>query len=263
MDALGFEYPDYERLDEGAVGVKKKRVVSILKRKAQRSVENDRKKRLTKNLKLTPEPSASKKRKIMSSSHGEEERPSPAKHSIETPSATSIDVTEILEVMIEPLPFTMLSPLGSELTSLLQPQKKNIKGTTEAEVCKEPSAPGGGNTQKKCRMMNVMRAVLDTPPSVIQKKVVPSMADEGPQQVENNGGPLGTTLPEIDRLIANVAPERNTDGTIAAETSGSKGKRTEEASLEDKSFDLRHLGSQQLSKEDISELKEFVMSGGY
>jgi hypothetical protein len=49
MDALGFEYPDYERLDEGAGGVKKKRVLSILKRQAQRFVEKDEKKRITKN----------------------------------------------------------------------------------------------------------------------------------------------------------------------------------------------------------------------
>jgi hypothetical protein len=101
MDALGFEYPDYERLDEGAGGVKKKRVVSILKRQGQRSDEKDKKKRLIKNLKLTPEPSASKKRKIMSSSHGEEERPSSPKRSAETPSANSIDVIEILEVISE------------------------------------------------------------------------------------------------------------------------------------------------------------------
>jgi hypothetical protein len=32
MDALGFQYPDYDRLDEEAGGVKKKRVLSILKR---------------------------------------------------------------------------------------------------------------------------------------------------------------------------------------------------------------------------------------
>ena len=32
MDALGFEYPDYERLDEEARRVKKKRVVSIMKK---------------------------------------------------------------------------------------------------------------------------------------------------------------------------------------------------------------------------------------
>jgi hypothetical protein len=121
MDALGFEYPDYERLDKEVGGLKRKRVESILKRQAQRSVEKDNKKRLTNNSKLTPEPSAPKKRKFMLSSHGEEERPSPLKHSAETPSATSIGVIEILEVMTVPLPFLMLSPLGSELTSLLQP----------------------------------------------------------------------------------------------------------------------------------------------
>jgi hypothetical protein len=33
MDALGFKYPDYERLDDEAGGLKRKRVVSILKSK--------------------------------------------------------------------------------------------------------------------------------------------------------------------------------------------------------------------------------------
>jgi hypothetical protein len=36
MDALNFEYLDYERLDEGAGGEKRKRVVSILNRQAIR-----------------------------------------------------------------------------------------------------------------------------------------------------------------------------------------------------------------------------------
>jgi hypothetical protein len=41
MDALNFEYPDYDRLDEGARGAKRKRVVSILSRQAARSVKED------------------------------------------------------------------------------------------------------------------------------------------------------------------------------------------------------------------------------
>jgi hypothetical protein len=41
MDALNFEYPDYERLDEGVGGPKKKRVVSILKRQAIQSAKED------------------------------------------------------------------------------------------------------------------------------------------------------------------------------------------------------------------------------
>jgi hypothetical protein len=32
MDTLDFEYPDYERFDKGAKGLKRKRIVSILNR---------------------------------------------------------------------------------------------------------------------------------------------------------------------------------------------------------------------------------------
>jgi hypothetical protein len=60
-----------------------------------------------------------------------------------------------------------------------------------------------------------------------------------------------------------VEPERNIEGVIAPETLASKGKNTEEASSESKSFDLRHLGGQQLFEEDILELREFVVSSGY
>jgi hypothetical protein len=42
-----------------------------------------------------------------------------------------------------------------------------------------------------------------------------------------------------------------------------KGKRIEETSSEDMNFNLRNLGGQQLSEEDISELKEFAISCGY
>jgi hypothetical protein len=41
MDALKFEYPDYERFDKGAEGAKRKRVVSILSRQAARMVKED------------------------------------------------------------------------------------------------------------------------------------------------------------------------------------------------------------------------------
>jgi hypothetical protein len=42
MDTLGFEYPDYEKLDEEVGGTRKKRAVSILKRQAIRSIEEDK-----------------------------------------------------------------------------------------------------------------------------------------------------------------------------------------------------------------------------
>jgi hypothetical protein len=42
MDTLGFEYPNYERLDEEVGGAKKNRILSILKRQAIRSIEKDK-----------------------------------------------------------------------------------------------------------------------------------------------------------------------------------------------------------------------------
>jgi hypothetical protein len=43
MDALNFEYPNYERLNKGAEGTKRKRVVSVLSRQAARMVKEDEK----------------------------------------------------------------------------------------------------------------------------------------------------------------------------------------------------------------------------
>jgi hypothetical protein len=64
MDALNFEYPDYERLDKGAEWVKRKKIVSILSRQAARLVKEDEKN--LKKAKSAPEPKAviSKKRKL-------------------------------------------------------------------------------------------------------------------------------------------------------------------------------------------------------
>jgi hypothetical protein len=43
MDALNLEYPDYDRLDEGARGAKRKRIISIKSREAIRSIKLDQK----------------------------------------------------------------------------------------------------------------------------------------------------------------------------------------------------------------------------
>jgi hypothetical protein len=43
MDALNFEYPNYERLNKGAEGVKRKRGVSVLSRQAARMIKEDEK----------------------------------------------------------------------------------------------------------------------------------------------------------------------------------------------------------------------------
>jgi hypothetical protein len=63
MDALKFEYPDYEQLNKGAEGAKRKRIVSVLSRQAAIMVKKDEK--ILKKRKSTPEPkvAALKKRK--------------------------------------------------------------------------------------------------------------------------------------------------------------------------------------------------------
>jgi hypothetical protein len=107
IDTLKFEYPDYERLDKGAKGVKRKRIVSILSRQATRMVKEDEK--ISKKIKSTPEPKAavSKKRKA------EDPEPKITEAAEETPSTpAAADIAEILKVMNESLPIKLLSPLG-------------------------------------------------------------------------------------------------------------------------------------------------------
>jgi hypothetical protein len=52
MDALKFEYPDYERLSKGSERVKRKRIVSVLNRQATIMVKEDEK--VLKKRKPTP-----------------------------------------------------------------------------------------------------------------------------------------------------------------------------------------------------------------
>jgi hypothetical protein len=63
MDALNFEYTGYERLNKGAEGQKRKKIVSVLSRQAARMVKEDEE--ILKKRKSSPEPkvAAPKKRK--------------------------------------------------------------------------------------------------------------------------------------------------------------------------------------------------------
>jgi hypothetical protein len=64
IDVLKFEYPDYERLNKGAEGPKRKKAVSIIQRQAARMIKEDE--NLAKKKKSSPEPkvAVSKKRKV-------------------------------------------------------------------------------------------------------------------------------------------------------------------------------------------------------
>jgi hypothetical protein len=118
MDALDFEYPDYERLDKDAEGQKRKRVASVLNKEVTKSMKDNEEKLKKKKLKPEPKTDASKKRKAIAPKQkaidvGEE--------TAATPSTT--DVEEILKVMTESLSIK-LSPLGPHLTKLFQKEKE-------------------------------------------------------------------------------------------------------------------------------------------
>jgi hypothetical protein len=105
-------------------------------------------------------------------------------------------------------------------------------------------------------MMDVMQAIQKTPPSAsAEKNDVPTNVEDTTEVEANEATPevenLRTIMSEIDRLISDVAPEKD-----IVEVS------TDKAS-EDIDLDPRHLGGQDLSDEGISELKEFALAGGY
>jgi hypothetical protein len=109
-------------------------------------------------------------------------------------------------------------------------------------------------------MMNVMQAIEKTlPPASAEKTAMPIDAEDiaGAEGTEakpteaTKAENIGTTMSEIDKLISDMTPEIDIN-----EVSTNKAS-------EDTNLDLRHLGGQELSNEDISELKEFALAGGY
>jgi hypothetical protein len=118
MDVLDFEYPDYEKFDKGAEGLKRKRIVSILNRQAARMVKEDEK--ISKKAKSALEPKASVSKKWKPKKKPEVAEPKVTEAREETPSTPpAAEIAEILKVMTESLPIKLLSPLGPELTKLL------------------------------------------------------------------------------------------------------------------------------------------------
>ena len=104
--------------------------------------------------------------------------------------------------------------------------------------------------------MNILQAIEQTPPlASVDKATKPTDVEAAAAAEDEN---LTTTLSEIDRLISDVVVEKEVVAVVSK-----KEKKIEETSSEGASFDLWHLGGQQLSEEDISELKEFAISCGY
>jgi hypothetical protein len=232
MDALNFEYPNYERLDEGAGGVKRKRVVSILGRQATRSVKEDKKASKKQKTLSEPKDSAPKKRKLVRISSADMKVQDVPEKTVSPPSPSTAEVSKVLKVMTEPIPFALLSPLRLDLTSLLQSMET------------APSTEEKGEGQKKWWIINVMQAIEQMLPSaLVAKAAMPFDADD---TVGAEANELASTMSKIDRLISDVVAEENV--TAAPD----KGKRIEDASSEEKDFDLWYLGGQELSEEGKS-----------
>jgi hypothetical protein len=254
MDALKFKYPDYERLSKGAKGVIRKRTISILNRQAARIVKEDEK--VLKKRKSTPEPKvvASKKRKA--------EIPEPKVTEVEeeTPSTPpTAEVAEILKVMIKSLPIKLLSPLGPELTKLLQ--KKD-----------EPPAIKKADGQKKRRIVTVMQAIERTPPSASTSKITPIASAEATAEANTSveaaaatkAANLESTLSGIDKLLLDMAVEETAAAVEEVmATVPDKGKKIVDAASEEKEFNLQNLVGQELSEAEKKELQEYDISYGY
>jgi hypothetical protein len=240
MDALKFEYPDYERLDKGVEGVKRKRVVSILSRQAARMVKEDEK--ASKKRKTTPKPkaAAAKKRKA------ESPEPKITEAAEETPSTPpAAEITEILKIMTESLPVKLLSPLGLELMKLLQ--KKDEPSATKKKA----------DVQKKRRIVTVMQVIERTRPLVSASKITHVASVEAVAEAKTStdaaaateAANLESTLSGIDKMLLNMAAEE----TVAAAdkamaTMPRKGKKVADTASEEIDFDLRNLVGQELSE---------------
>jgi hypothetical protein len=199
MDALNFDYPDYERLNTGAEGQKRKRVVSVFSRQSTRMVKEDEE--AAKKRKSSPEPKvaapAPKKRKSASpkakTTEIEEETPS-------TPSAAEVE--EIIKVMTKSLPIKLLSPLEPQMTKLLQ--KKD-----------SPSAAKKAVEPKRRRIVTVMQAIEKTPPRTSASKIVPSAEAASNEAATAKAASaeaanLESTLSNIDRVLLDLATEEAT-----------------------------------------------------
>jgi hypothetical protein len=211
---------------------------------------------LAKKKKSSPKPkvAVSKKRKAPA--------PKPKADLEEVPSTpSSTDAEEILKVMTESLP-NKISPLGPELMKLLQKKK-------EPSDVEKPAEP------KKRRIITVIEAIEETPPSASAPKTAAAEAAPGEASTSEVAAveaiDLENTLIDIDEMILNMAEEETTgaaEETPAAmpekgEKMPGKEKEPAEDTSEGENFIFQNIIGQELSKAEKEELKEYAISCGY
>jgi hypothetical protein len=243
MDALKFEYPDYERLSKGA------------ERQAARMIEEYEK--ASKKKKSSPEPkvAVTKKRKVVATKQKkttdiEEEIPS-------TPPVA--DVEEILKVMTEYLPLK-LSQLGPQLMKLYR-RRRSLRQSRSL-------------LKKRQRIITVFDAIEETPLPVSASKTpaaedtavtkaAPAEAVTAEAETAEDTN-LEGTFSDIDKMILNMAAEEA--ATAAEETLAPvprKEKEVAEETSEEKDFNFQNILGQKLSKAEKEELRDYAISCGY
>jgi hypothetical protein len=256
MDALNFEYPDYERLEQGAEGQKRKRVASVLNKEDAKLVKDDKENLKKKKLRREPKTDASKKRKAAAL---KQKATDIEEETAATPSATTVE--EILKVMTESLPIK-LSPLGQHLAKLFQKEK-------EPSLTKKVTGP------KKRRIVTMTEVIERTPPTALASKTpvvestttteaVPAEAADA-EAVAAEDVHLESTISNIDKILLDMATEEAAAATEEAMAIvPEKGKKiaSEDAS-EEEIFNFQNLVGQELTKAEKEELKEYVISCGY
>jgi hypothetical protein len=232
MDAIGFEYPDCERLDKGAEGQKRKRVASALNKDDEDQSKKKKQKSEAKAI-------ASKKRKASTpkqKSIDEEEKTS-------APSSAT-EIEEILKVMTETLP-VKLSPLGLHLTKLFHKEKESTK----------TKAP----RPKRQRIVTVTEVIEATPPRASAPKV-PAIestiaTEDAPLEATDAEATraedinLESVALDIDRILLDMAAEEaagTTKEALAPEAE--KKKEIAEETLDDEIFNFQNLVGQELTK---------------
>jgi hypothetical protein len=253
MDALDFEYPDYERLDKDAEGQKRKRVAGALNK-------DDEEQPKKKKLESEPKIGVSKKRKASTPKQKaiDEEEETAA-----SPSTT--DVEEILKVMTESLP-VKLSPLGPHLTKLFQKDK-------------EPARTKKAARPKKQRIITVTEAIEGTPRQASAPKAPAvestTTTEAAPSEATNAEAAgaedinLESMVADIDKILLNMAAEEAAAEEAAAATEGitasepEREKEIAEDPSEDEAFIFQNLVGQELTKAKNEELKEYAISCGY
>jgi hypothetical protein len=265
MDAMNFEYPNYERLDRGAEGQKRKRVASVLNKESAKLVEDDEEKLKKRKLRPKPKIDASKKRKAATP---KQKATDIEEETAATPSAT--DVEEILKVMTESLPIK-LSPLGPHLMKLFQKEK-------EPSITKKAARP------KKRRIVTVTEVIEGTPPAASASKAPAvesatateaapteaATAEAAPTEAVDAEAAttkdvhLESTLSNIDKILLDMATEEaaaSAEETMA--TVPEKEKEIAEDASEEENINFQNLIGQELSKAQKEELREYTISYGY